>query len=241
MVLPTTQQLLSLSFLQSDIKLAEVPSCLVLQMPRFGKNYKMYQRIVPSLYLDITDILDFGPRECYICGELAAFECKECFSNFELGLDQIAFCNTCLQKSHAHAKRATHMPKEIKEHPAFIEYVNQQTSLGNKSVPIRREELELFAVLCIETSHYVAFVKCGSGHDAPWLFFDSMADRMGEQHGYNIPEVKEVTEFTDWLSDSKRPYILSIAEDKLLPDLMKRILCDSYMLFYQSVDGLMYK
>ncbi len=29
-------------------------------MPRFGKNYKMYKRIVPSLYLDITDILEYG-------------------------------------------------------------------------------------------------------------------------------------------------------------------------------------
>ena len=59
-VLPDTQQLLGMSFLQSDLKLAEVPSCLILQMPRFGKDYKMYRRIVPSLYLDITDILEFG-------------------------------------------------------------------------------------------------------------------------------------------------------------------------------------
>lgn len=40
--------------------------------------------------------------------------------------------------------------------------------------------MELFAVICIETSHYVAFVKCGVGHEAPWCFFDSMADRRGE-------------------------------------------------------------
>lgn len=39
--------------------------------------------------------------------------------------------------------------------------------------------MELFAVLCIETSHYVAFVKAGVGHEAPWCFFDSMADRKG--------------------------------------------------------------
>lgn len=39
--------------------------------------------------------------------------------------------------------------------------------------------MELFAVVCIETSHYVAFVKSGSGMDAPWCFFDSMADRKG--------------------------------------------------------------
>lgn len=39
--------------------------------------------------------------------------------------------------------------------------------------------MELFAVVCIATSHYVAFVKCGTGPDAPWCFFDSMADRKG--------------------------------------------------------------
>ena len=40
--------------------------------------------------------------------------------------------------------------------------------------------MELFAVVCIETSHYVSFVKCGLGPDAPWCFFDSMADRRGQ-------------------------------------------------------------
>lgn len=42
--------------------------------------------------------------------------------------------------------------------------------------------MELFAVLCIETSHYVAFVKYGKD-DSAWLFFDSMADRDGNSHG----------------------------------------------------------
>lgn len=40
------------------------------------------------------------------------------------------------------------------------------------------QKMELFAVLCIETSHYVAFVKYGKDGSA-WLFFDSMADRDG--------------------------------------------------------------
>ena len=43
-----------------------------------------------------------------------------------------------------------------------------------------REKMELFAVICIETSQYVSFVKCGSGVAAPWVFFDSMADRKGK-------------------------------------------------------------
>lgn len=49
-----------------------------------------------------------------------------------------------------------------------------------------REKMELFAVICIETSHYVAFVKCGYGKKAPWVLFDSMADRMGEVFILNL-------------------------------------------------------
>jgi hypothetical protein len=45
--------------------------------------------------------------------------------------------------------------------------------------------MELFAVVCIQTSHYVAFVKAGSGAEAPWCFFDSMADRTGESTNVN--------------------------------------------------------
>lgn len=56
--LPTVQQLFEQSFLTSDIKLKEVPSCLIIQMPRFGKSYKMYPRILPSQLLDVTDIIE---------------------------------------------------------------------------------------------------------------------------------------------------------------------------------------
>jgi ubiquitin carboxyl-terminal hydrolase CYLD len=56
--LPSVQQLFEQSFLASDIKLKEVPSCLIIQMPRFGKSFKMYPRILPSQVLDITDIIE---------------------------------------------------------------------------------------------------------------------------------------------------------------------------------------
>lgn len=56
--LPTVQQLVEQSFLAGDIKLKEVPACLIIQMPRFGKNYKMYPRILPSQLLDVTDIIE---------------------------------------------------------------------------------------------------------------------------------------------------------------------------------------
>lgn len=43
-----------------------------------------------------------------------------------------------------------------------------------------RQQLTLFAVTCIETSHYVSFVKNGP-LPTDWLFFDSMADREGKK------------------------------------------------------------
>lgn len=54
---PTVQQLFDQSLLCGDIKLRTVPSCLIVQMPRFGKEYKMYSRILPSLVLDVTDVI----------------------------------------------------------------------------------------------------------------------------------------------------------------------------------------
>lgn len=39
--------------------------------------------------------------------------------------------------------------------------------------------MQLFAVLCIQTSHYVSFVKYGPDPRS-WIFFDSMADRFGK-------------------------------------------------------------
>ena len=39
--------------------------------------------------------------------------------------------------------------------------------------------MELFAVMCIATSHYVSYVKCGEGDNETWIYFDSMADRVG--------------------------------------------------------------
>lgn len=79
LLVPTVQQLFEQSFLSSDIKLKEVslkkaatdelqpyhtffvlkvPPVLIIQMPRFGKSYKMYPHVLPSSLLDITDVLE---------------------------------------------------------------------------------------------------------------------------------------------------------------------------------------
>ncbi|NWZ94652.1 CYLD hydrolase, partial [Nesospiza acunhae] len=76
LVVPDVQQLVERSFLSSDLKLVEIPSCFIIQMPRFGKEYKMFSKIIPSLELDITDLLLDSPRECCLCGDVATLECS---------------------------------------------------------------------------------------------------------------------------------------------------------------------
>lgn len=141
--IPNVQQLFDQSFLASDFKLREVPSCLLIQMPRFGREFKMYPRVMPSLYLDITNVLENSPRQCTVCGELAEFECKECFGKLENGLDSIAFCAACLEKSHTHKKRLKHKSTKLKIPGEFMMLKSHAT--------IPRVVMELFAVLCIET------------------------------------------------------------------------------------------
>ncbi|XP_029178751.1 ubiquitin carboxyl-terminal hydrolase CYLD isoform X1 [Nylanderia fulva] len=231
--LPTVQQLLEQSFLTSNIRLKEVPSCLIIQMPRFGKSYKMYQKIQPTLLLDVTDIIEDSPRQCTVCGKLAEFECKECYGQCGVGLESIAFCLQCLEKVHRHERRTNHEPKKL--------IVPMEFAILQEHCPVPRLYLELSAVVCIETSHYVSFVKCGPGSEAPWCFFDSMADRKGEQNGYNIPEMVPCPDFPYWLSEEGGNYLIELTDDRHLPEHAKRLLCDAYMCMYQSPDVMMYK
>ncbi|KAK5641403.1 hypothetical protein RI129_009950 [Pyrocoelia pectoralis] len=230
LMLPTVQQLFEQSFLIRDIKLKEAPSCLIIQMPRIGKNYKMYPRILPSQVLDITDIIKNSPRQCTVCGKVAKWECKECFGECGKGLESTAFCTLCMEKVHSHNRRSSHSPKKISVlHDYFV--------MGDHCQPPRLF-MELFAVICIETSHYVAFVKCGVGHEAPWCFFDSMADSKGEQNAYNIPEMVACPDVPQWLSNEQscRSLHQSAPLDRNLPEHARRLLCDAYMCMYQRPD-----
>ncbi|XP_033839382.1 ubiquitin carboxyl-terminal hydrolase CYLD isoform X2 [Periophthalmus magnuspinnatus] len=229
---PTIQQLLEWSFINSDLKFAEAPSCLIIQMPRFGKDFKMFNKIFPSLELDITDLLDDTPRECRICGGLALYECRDCYEDGDITAGKIKqFCEKCNTQVHLHPKRKAHrhgklsVPKELQE------------GMGRQgSFP--RQRMELFAVLCIETSHYVAFVKYGSA-DSAWLFFDSMADRDGGQNGFNIPQVSPCPEVEAYLKMS--PEELHALDPKSIQGQARRLLCDAYMCMYQSPTMSLYK
>ncbi|CAH1109155.1 unnamed protein product [Psylliodes chrysocephalus] len=236
LTLPSVQHLFEQSFLTSNIKLKEVPSCLIIQMPRFGKNYKMYPRILPSQLLDVTDVIEGSPRQCIVCGKLARYECRECFDDCSNGgLENTAFCLECLKTAHRHDKRKHHKPSKL-------DIVNEFFTMQDVYRPPRLF-MELFAVICIETSHYVAFVKCGVGHEAPWCFFDSMADRLGERNGFNIPEMVACPDISRWLSDDTicKQLHEEFPVDRHLPEHARRLLCDAYICMYQSPDVMMYR
>ncbi|XP_053721621.1 ubiquitin carboxyl-terminal hydrolase CYLD isoform X3 [Synchiropus splendidus] len=229
---PTIQQLLEWSFINSDLKFAEAPSCLIIQMPRFGKDFKMFNKIFPSLELDITDLLEDTPRECRICGGLALYECRDCYEDADITAGKIKqFCEKCNTQVHLHPRRKSHrhgklsVPKEL------------QDGIGRQA-GFPRQTMELFAVLCIETSHYVAFVKYGSA-DSAWLFFDSMADRDGGQNGFNIPQVSPCPEVEAYLKMT--PEELHSLDPKSIQGQARRLLCDAYMCMYQSPTMSLYK
>ncbi|XP_059836824.1 ubiquitin carboxyl-terminal hydrolase CYLD isoform X4 [Hypanus sabinus] len=222
---PTVQFLLERSFLSCDLKFEEIPSCLLVQMPRFGKQFKMYTEIMPSLELDITDLLHNSLRQCFICGVAAEYECVQCLLDPMLSPGAIKqYCNTCNSQVHSHKERKDHQFRKF-------------SSPNNVSVkvPFPRHKMELFAVLCIETSHYVSFVKYGSGKYS-WLFFDSMADRIGDE---NIPEITACPQIGDYLMMSEEK--LSYTNMKQLDGFAKRLFCDAYMCMYRSPRMCLYK
>ncbi|XP_041489662.1 LOW QUALITY PROTEIN: ubiquitin carboxyl-terminal hydrolase CYLD-like [Microtus oregoni] len=229
---PTIQQLLEWSFFNSNLKFAEAPSCLIIQMPRFGKDFKMFKKIFPSLELNITDLLEDTPRECRICGGLAMFECRDCYEDPDITAGKIKqFCKTCCTQIHLHPKRMNHT-----YHPVSLPKDLPDWDWRHCGIPCQK--MELFAVLCIETSHYVAFVKYGKD-DSAWLFFDSMADRDRGENGFNIPQVTPCPEVGEYLKMSLEE--LHSLDSRRIRGCARRLLCDAYMCMYQSPTMSLYK
>ncbi|CAG5929574.1 unnamed protein product [Menidia menidia] len=225
----SVQALLETSFHHARLKFVEAPSCLLLLMPRFGKDFKMYDAILPTLSLDITDLLDDTVRQCTICQTAAEWECLQCYEDLDITPGQLKqYCQTCNTQVHSHKNRLSHSPLKI------------SVPGGPWSGPLHctRRRMSLFAVTCIETSHYVSFVKHGP-QDTDWLFFDSMADREGGENGFNIPQVKACPEVGRYLSLSEED--LSRVNASSLKEATRRLLCDSYMCLYQSPELSLYK
>nr|XP_057923124.1 ubiquitin carboxyl-terminal hydrolase CYLD [Doryrhamphus excisus] len=229
MKVASVQTLLESSFLHAGLKFVEAPSCLLLLMPRFGKDFKMFDAILPTLDIDITDLLDDTLRQCSICQAVAQWECVQCYEDQDITPGHLKqYCHTCNTQVHHHKKRGSHSPVEIGIPEAAL------------SGPINcaRQHMSLFAVTCIETSHYVSFVKYGP-LSSDWLFFDSMADREGGENGFNVPLVKPCPEVGGYFSLSEEE--LSRVDPATFREPARRLLCDSYMCLYHSLELSLYK
>ncbi|KAL0970045.1 hypothetical protein UPYG_G00236410 [Umbra pygmaea] len=225
----SVQTLLETSFHHAGLKFSEAPSCLSLLMPRFGKNFKMFDAILPSLTIDITDLLDDTLRQCSICQTVAEWECLQCYEDLDITPGHLKqYCHTCNTQVHTHRNRHSHSPLKV------------SVAGGPWTGPLHgtRQRLTLFAVTCIETSHYVSFVKHGP-HPDDWLFFDSMADREGGENGFNVPQVRACPEVGRYLSLSEER--LGRLDPASLSEPARRLLCDAYMCLYHSPELSLYK
>ena len=86
------------------------------------------------------------------------------------------FCGSCKDLFHQNSARLSHKVEKVnkRRRPEGLQECNDI------------KDLELFAVVCIQTSHYVTFAKCGEVPDDKWVFFDSMADRIGKGFLFTI-------------------------------------------------------
>ena len=92
---------------------------------------------------------------CCVCQRRKGFVCNKCSQQKN---EMLYYCNNCSFRWHQ-------------------SYCDHQHLLYNKDFDTGT--LQLLSVLCIETSHYVCFTRItGSGKDE-WVFFDSMAERQG--------------------------------------------------------------
>lgn len=147
---------------------------MVLQMPRFGTT-KLVDRIFINPSLNLNKLMDTTLRICEVCGKNANTMCRDCIGlTFGEKKRVIFYCKGCSELIHQHLEREKHRPKELALNPK------------RKIVEEPDVKLDLFAVVCINTSHYVSFVKCGNGDQQKWVFFDSMSDRQGWCGFYTI-------------------------------------------------------
>ena len=220
--LPTVQFLLEHSFKEHKIILDSAPHVLILQMPRFGKDFKLYPRIFPSLQLSLDNLISttFVPK-CIVCTNDARFRCPKCedIQLFYYTHVFVYFCERCV--NIVHEKRQDH------------KFLKLTLPKGIANMPPAK--MELFAVLTIETSHYVCFSRCKGS----WVMFDSMADREGSSgFGRNIPKVVELPYLADWL-ESPEKLLTWMASDRSkrnnpIPDYVDRITRDTYLCMYHS-------
>ncbi|XP_003374713.1 putative ubiquitin carboxyl- hydrolase CYLD [Trichinella spiralis] len=182
------------------------------------------------------------PHVCWKCSSLANLQCLECYLTETHWLNETFFCFNCFREFHCALKSE-------QDHAVVT-----LPSIDVRSPP-SPVILQLAAVLCIESSHYVSFVRVGDRPESDWIFFDSMADRevsnsyciiviifcAGEETGHNVPEVRLFSDFCRWLSPENVDQLHRSTIDSNACAPFERLITDCYLCFYYWPDGLLYK
>ncbi|CAF1288623.1 unnamed protein product [Rotaria sordida] len=185
------------SLSEIPVKLATIPPFLILVAPRHTRSQRSYRYIIPDRQITLDN--NIVQLVCLKCGKTNHgtdqprdfYSCHECYLKESSSLTTsttdakvVCFCGSCINKLH---KDVSH------------EVVNHNT----RKIQMNNHKLNLFAVLCIEIAHYVAFVKCKKqNQQCEWLFFDSMSDRIHNEK--NIPLVDRVPDFDRWIDGAEQ-------------------------------------
>ena len=97
-----------------------------------------------------------------MCNKTSGLVCNDCSNEPNLPTSKkLYFCHSCSVIWHGNPNRQGHRPCQL-----VIGHDNDFDT----------GKLQLLSVLCIETSHYVCFTRVTENE---WVFFDSMAERLG--------------------------------------------------------------
>ena len=241
--IPHVADILAQSFVLQGQFLKENPQTFLVQLPRFGKE-KLFPGVYLPTELDISEISAHGESVCCICEDGAVLRCRECTlkkSSEKFARESgdgkfsiITFCQACFELYHKtkqnHQAEALQLTKPS--------YFPKSSSLYS-----------LEAVICIETSHYVSFVRAKKEkpeNEFCWLFFDSMADRKEGKASateYNVPMVKVAANIGNHLNklDCQSPeqryeYVTSYSDTKE-HEHFKRLVQDAYICVYKQKEG----
>jgi ubiquitin thioesterase CYLD len=185
------------SLAEVSVKLATIPPFLVLVAPRHTRSQRSYPYIIPDRQISLdNNVVQLVCCKCKktnhgLENQYEFYSCSKCVLKYSSLLRSpstdttiTCYCQGCQKELHdrlSEAERLEHSPKKINTD---------------------KHKLNLFAVLCIEICHYVAFVKCKKQNQQhEWLFFDSTNDRVGDEK--NVPLVDRVPNFDQWINEAE--------------------------------------
>ncbi|XP_063676036.1 ubiquitin carboxyl-terminal hydrolase CYLD-like [Bolinopsis microptera] len=111
--MPHTQDLLTRYFVSQNLFFHTQPDLLLLQVPRSGKDFKLYDTVLPSAELQLGGLCGGVWGSCYICNKKPFMKCPQCYINqeFKHKYSAVPYCEPCCTLVHSHPDRQSHVPE----------------------------------------------------------------------------------------------------------------------------------